>query len=267
MGIHDSNSSLLPYLVKGYDNFVLNSTGTWCVAMHPTDTISFNQDDLGKLVFFNLSAFFDPVKTSIFMGGLEFDTYTSILQEINGAKDFPDYNPDIYKKIIADSKLFILPSVVKNTGIFPHALPRVVENGEVFGLEQIQSKARIPSFFNDYPTAHAVLVLSLALQTKAALDMTGFAGKGTIFTEGGFRRNKAYNPILAGLYPESNAVLTNFDEATAFGAALLGKTAIDKTTLKDTAPLFEIETVNVEKQQVEGVEAYSESFTRLIDNA
>jgi sugar (pentulose or hexulose) kinase len=41
MGIHDSNSSLLPYLVKGHGNFVLNSTGTWCVAMHPAAEVPF----------------------------------------------------------------------------------------------------------------------------------------------------------------------------------------------------------------------------------
>ena len=33
MGIHDSNANFLPYLAKGYANCILNSTGTWCVAM------------------------------------------------------------------------------------------------------------------------------------------------------------------------------------------------------------------------------------------
>jgi len=33
MGIHDSNASRLPYLIKVDEDFVLNSTGTWCVLM------------------------------------------------------------------------------------------------------------------------------------------------------------------------------------------------------------------------------------------
>jgi sugar (pentulose or hexulose) kinase len=264
MGIHDSNSSLLPYLVKGYESFVLNSTGTWCVAMHPTDRISFEEDELGKLVFFNLDVFFNPVKTSIFMGGLEFDTYTDLLEEMTGVKDYPKFNRELYAKIIADRQLFILPSVVKGTGIFPDAVPKAVEGGETYGLPEIRSGKRVPAFFKDYETAYAVLVVSLALQTKAALDMTGYEGKGTIFTEGGFRKNDAYNAVLAALYPQSTTVLTSLAEATAFGAALLGKAALDKATPIETASCFEIETTEVKREQLPGLEEYAGVFTRLI---
>ncbi|MBD3390989.1 MAG: carbohydrate kinase [Chitinivibrionales bacterium] len=265
MGIHDSNSSLLPYLVKGYDNFVLNSTGTWCVAMHPTDTFSFEDTELGKLVYFNLDAFFNPVKTSIFMGGLEFDTYVALLRDIAGAKGYPPFDRDRYAKIIADRDLFILPSVVKGTGIFPNALPRACENGEMYGLEDITAGKRVPPFFNDYETAYAVLVVSLALQTRAALDMTGYRGAGTIFTEGGFRKNDAYNRVLATLYPDSTAVLTNLSEATAFGAALLARAALDKTTPRETAGCFEIETTAVSGADLPGLDAYADAFTRLVN--
>jgi hypothetical protein len=33
--------------------------------MHPSDSVSFTKDELGKSVFYNLSAFGTPVKTSI----------------------------------------------------------------------------------------------------------------------------------------------------------------------------------------------------------
>ncbi|MCK5643620.1 MAG: carbohydrate kinase, partial [Gammaproteobacteria bacterium] len=52
LGLHDSNSSLVPYLIKSREKFVLNSTGTWCVAMSPQDQINFTEDQLGKLVFY-----------------------------------------------------------------------------------------------------------------------------------------------------------------------------------------------------------------------
>jgi sugar (pentulose or hexulose) kinase len=264
MGIHDSNSSLLPYIVKGHKNFVLNSTGTWCVAMHPTNHISFKKNELGKLVFFNQDAFFNPVKTSIFMGGMEFDTYTSILRGITGAREYPAFDPALYAKVIADRSLFILPSVAKGTGIFPDAVSRAVEKNVSFPLDEIKSGKRAPAFFSDYRVADAVLVVSLALQTKAAIDMTGFSGSGAFFTEGGFRKNSAYNAVLASLYPESRMALTSLAEATAFGAAMLARAALDNTTPMETKRFFEIETTEVKSASLPGIEEYEKEFARLI---
>jgi sugar (pentulose or hexulose) kinase len=265
MGIHDSNSSLLPYLVKGYQNFVLNSTGTWCVAMHPTDTVSFQQDELGKLVFFNLDAFFNPVKTSIFMGGLEFGTYKGILSDLHQSDRFPEFDPEIYRELIAKRECFILPSVVKGTGIFPDALPQVIENGQSYSLADIQNGSRCPELFQNYERTFATLILSLVLQTKSALEMVGFDGQGTIFTEGGFRNNRAYNALLASIYPNARTATTKMAEATAFGAAILGKAALDGTSPMETASCFEIEIMDVpEKPSFPGFAEYEAEFHRLL---
>ncbi|MBD3345778.1 MAG: carbohydrate kinase [Chitinivibrionales bacterium] len=264
MGIHDSNSSLLPFLIKGYTDFVLNSTGTWCVAMHPTSEIGFEQDELGKLVFYNLDAFYNPVKTSIFMGGMEYETYLEILQKTTGTKHHPDLDAARYRKIIAEKKLFILPSVAKGTGIFPTAVPKVVEDGKEYLLSDITEGKAVPEFFKDYETACAVCILSLAIQTKAALGMTGYDGKGTIFTEGGFWKNAPYNALLTGLYPDSRVALTQMQEATAFGAAILGKAALDKTTPMESSNAFEIEINKVEPVTFEGIDQYTEAFMELL---
>jgi sugar (pentulose or hexulose) kinase len=264
MGIHDSNSSLLPYLVKGYKNFVLNSTGTWCVAMHPSKAVSFKPQEIGKLVFFNLDAFFNPVKTSIFMGGLELETYRTLFTDITGRSDFPTFDHNRYTKILAEKKLFILPSVVRGTGLFPTARPKVIEDGKEFLLEDIRAKKAIPSFFSDFDTACAVLNISLALQTMTALDMAGFKGEGDIFTEGGFRKNDAYNILLSALFPQSRATTTNLSEATAFGAALLARAALDNTTPMETASLFDIETNPVVRQALPDIDTYATEFFKQV---
>ncbi|MBD3239640.1 MAG: carbohydrate kinase [Chitinivibrionales bacterium] len=260
MGIHDSNSSLLPYLVKGYDNFVLNSTGTWCVAMHPMREVSFGPDELGKLVLYNLDAFFNPVKTTIFMGGQEFDTYTAILKELNGRDDFPAFDEALCARIVAERKLFVLPSVVKGTGLFPDSPPRVVEGDTTYALADIQSGAAVPEFFRDFETAYTVLNLSLAAQTKFALGMAGFDGRGSVFTEGGFRKNGSYNAIVSAMYGESQVSTTRLEEATAFGAAMLAKAALDGTTPLDTKDLFEIEMIEIAKPNVPGLGEYIDAF-------
>lgn len=264
MGIHDSNSSLLPYLVKGYRNFVLNSTGTWCVEMHPTDTFELDESDLGKLVFYNLDAFFNPVRTTIFMGGQEFDTYDGILKKMHSTDSFPAFDVELCRKIVAEKQLFVLPSVVKGTGLFPDSPPRVVEGDKTYPLAGIESGAAVPEAFSSYETAYAALNLSLAVQTSVALEMAGFDGAGNVFTEGGFRKNTTYNPLLAALYPKATMALTGLEEATAFGAALLAKAALDKGTPMDTAGLFDIETIDVPRPDIPGIDEYAAEFRRRV---
>ncbi|MCK5672836.1 MAG: carbohydrate kinase, partial [Spirochaetales bacterium] len=118
-GIHDSNSSLLPYLINGEENFILNSTGTWCVVMHPTKELSFTKEELGKMVFYNISANRGLVKTAIFMGGLEFETYTEILKKLHNRDDYPKFDLKLTEQILHESSNFILPGVVKGAGQFP----------------------------------------------------------------------------------------------------------------------------------------------------
>jgi len=139
-GIHDSNSSLLPYLINGEENFILNSTGTWCVVMHPTKKLSFTKEELGKTVFYNISANRDLVKTAIFMGGLEFETYTDILKKIHKRDDYPELNLTLTEQILKESRDFILPGVVKGAGQFPDSEPRIVDNNKVFKLSEVQKK-------------------------------------------------------------------------------------------------------------------------------
>lgn len=263
-GIHDSNSSLLPYLIKMNEDFILNSTGTWCVEMHPQKTVKFEQDELGKTVFYNLSALSEPVKTTIFMGGLEFETYTKILKEINNRDDFTPFDKDLYQKIIEDQKYFILPSVVKGTGQFPDSKPRAIENDNIFSLEDIQNNTKIPDFFKDYETAYAVLNISLAIQTQVALQRAGAKNGINIYTEGGFRKNDSYNKLITALYPDSNVYLTNLQEATAFGAAILGKCAVDKIEPKSLKDSFEIELNKVEKETLVNFNQYIERWISLV---
>ncbi|MFP4444146.1 MAG: FGGY-family carbohydrate kinase [Spirochaetia bacterium] len=261
MGIHDSNASLLPYLIKkGDEKFVLNSTGTWCVAMRPSEDVTFSPDEIGKVVFYNLSAFGTPVKTSILLGGLEFETYTDLLKKLNFEEQYPTFDINLYKYIIAEKKLFILPGVVKGTGQFPDSDPRVIENGDVIPLEAVQSGENIPEFFIDYPTAYAVLNVSLAIQTKIALERVGLEKGDPIYVEGGFRNNPDYNSLLTALFPESPVYLTNIAEATSYGAAILSKAALEGKSPRDYADDFTIETKNVEPVKIEGFDKYIDSF-------
>jgi hypothetical protein len=45
------------------EDFALNSTGTWCVAMHRVPTIAYAPEELGQKIIFNRDAFGGLVKT------------------------------------------------------------------------------------------------------------------------------------------------------------------------------------------------------------
>jgi L-fuculokinase len=263
-GIHDSNAALLPYLIKGFDNFILNSTGTWCVVMRPEEKVSFKDDEIGKTVFYNISAYEKPVKTAIFMGGQEFAEYDALIKSYHGNVEPPDYDQELYEKIIRERRWFILPSVVKGAGQFPDSAARIVIDDQVFPLAEIKSKK--PYLFETSKIFYNVLNLSLALQTEVAMKRSGAQNGMDVFIEGGFRKNKSYKWLLSGLFPECRISLTELKEASALGAAILGKAALDKSEPSTMASLIDIKTEHVGKVHLPELESYKKRFLELIEN-
>lgn len=268
VGIHDSNASLLPYLIKKQaEDFVVNSTGTWCVTMHPEREIRFSDEEIGKAVFYNLSAFRQPVKTSILVGGLEFETYTKLLRSRFGMGDLPAFRSKIYRDVVREKAEFILPSVVPGTGQYPDSVGRVVDHGQPFPLDEISRGGRAPAVFSSTGRAYAALNLSLALQTSTALRRVGLSDGTTVYTEGGFRGNEDYNRLLATLHPGCSFRLSGMPEATSFGAALLGWAALEELPVTAMADRFELTEEPVQPMDLPGIEEYAAAFYAELEPA
>ncbi len=265
LGIHDSNSALLPYLITRDDDFILNSTGTWCVVMHKEDDVAFNEGEIGKTVFYNLSAFGDPIKTAIFMGGQEFETYDNILKKIHGEQPDADFDPLLYQSVIDEKDCFILPSVVRGSGQFPDSKGRVIENKVQYAFAEVEALAKLPTFFQDFQKAHAVLNISLAIQTKVALDRAGMKSGLPIFIEGGFRHNLPYCKLITTLYPDSEIFLTNLQEASAYGAAICAKAAIDNKNPMELKDIIKIQMTKVEYQEIKDIEHYYSVYMSKVE--
>jgi L-fuculokinase len=262
VGIHDSNASLLPYLIKETEPFVVNSTGTVSVSLRPTPDVGLTADDLGKIVYYNLSAFKTPIKTTIFMGGMEFDTYMGLLAAIHGQAPHPGLDKDLMEGILTKRRLFVLPSFIP-FGMFPDSAARVVEGDTIIPLGELFG-GNHPAFFGDYATAYHVLVLSVALQAEVALRAVGLSDGMRLFIEGGFAKNEVYTRLLAALFVKSPTATTNLAEATAFGAALLGKAALMGTSPRELSGLFEIEAHRVPAETFAGLAEYREEFLRQV---
>ncbi|MFW6387887.1 MAG: FGGY-family carbohydrate kinase [bacterium] len=262
--IHDSNAALLPYLVTEQEPFLLNSTGTWCVVMRPAEEVSFADDEIGKSVFFNLSANGTPVKTAILMAGLEFETYTDILRSLHGVDTLPEFDPAVYERVAKEQSAFILPSVVVGSGQFPDSRPRVIEGEKIFTLDDVHSGAAVPSFFHNIETAYAVLNLSIVAQSIVAFGRVGAVEVTNAYTEGGFRNNVDYNALMAAMFPELSMSLTGIPEASAFGAAMTAKTAHDARSVDELAALLSIEKERVAPAEIPGLQEYVNRFLELV---
>jgi sugar (pentulose or hexulose) kinase len=261
MGIHDSNASLLPHFAKkGESGFALNSTGTWCVMMNPVQQYGFAREELGKVVFFNISAFGTPVKTAIFLGGQEFETWSKLLMTAHKRDDFPPYDEDRYRKILRDADCFLLPELVAGSGQFPGSKPRIVEQGKIWAFEDIAGGVSLPPCFSDYEQGFAVLRVSLVMQSLVALERTGLQPGAEIVTEGGFRKNEAYNRLLSAAFKNNRVYLTGIAEATALGAAMTAKMALTGKGIAELAGDFAVDYHEVEKSDIPELFSYRKAW-------
>jgi L-fuculokinase len=262
-GIHDSNASLLPFLIQSDEPFVLNSTGTWCVAMSPSESAELSDADMDAGVFCNCSAFGNPVRTSIFMGGQERAAWMDLL-EGNGLHALPDFDPGVTASVLETAKEFILPGVMAGTGPFPHSTSRLVVDGNAAALAALQKDASGSPVMANAARLVSVLSCGLAVQSARQLRQTGAKDGMPIYVEGGFRNNRTYQAVLGSLFPTSPLILTELKEATAFGGALLGLAALrgeDPHALKDA---FTIQKASSEETRFEAAKAYAAAFEAAV---
>jgi L-fuculokinase len=217
-------------------------------------------------VFFNRSAYNKPIKTAIFLGGMEYEAWTKAIRSTSRlAPDaaLPEPSAADYRDVVETKDDFILPEVVPGSGQFPGQAARARQGSVDYALADIVSGARAPGFLRDPRRALAVLNLSLALQTLVALERAGLGPSTEVCTEGGFRRNAGYNAILAAALAgrSGGAYLTDIAEATAFGAAMTAAAALAGKKPDELGGLFEIEYKKVLPMEgLGGLDAYRSAW-------
>ena len=253
LGIHDSNANYLPYLAKGYDDFLLNSTGTWAVMMRSAEAPRLSEEEIAAKVFFNQDAFGRPVRTSLITLGMDYDT----LSRFSALKDRPDV--DAARSVVAERQLFVVPGVIESATAFPGVAPRVVQGDREHFLDALERDGGTP-FTGLGAKYFEALNLGLALATAKMLANCGIVEGTTIFIEGGFAKNASYCEFLAALCPQQRFALTNVPEGTSFGAAITGWMLAEGKALEDIGKEFEIEAIPVKPRDLDGLDAYRAAF-------
>jgi L-fuculokinase len=257
VGIHDSNSALLPYLLKHADqDFVVNSTGTWCVAMHRVGQVSYRPEELGQKIIFNLDALGGLTKTSFLMGGQDYGLY----HELIGGSD-PAFDSARVDAALADPTRMVLP------GAFPSQFPAtrggLRDGGRIVSVAELKAGTR-PAWFTDPARGHDLLNISLALQTMVALRRTDIDDHTTIFVEGGFRNNPTFLAVLAALFPHNRICCTSLAQATAAGAALLGHAMLAGEHPRTLHDRIGIDEQPVERPQLANLEHYRQAWLAAV---
>jgi sugar (pentulose or hexulose) kinase len=211
VGIHDSNASLLPYLISHRQTkFLLASTGTWCVFMYPGSGYSVKKTDLSDGVLHFIDAFARPLKVVLFKGGAEHDFYTGLIKsKFNIDPRLIKLDVNLVTKILSDCNCFVLPGELK------------------------QHIVNEKYFYHDAQTAYTVLCLSLVVQSSLSTKILIKTKSMPVFVEGGFTHNNIYLSLFSSLFKHLKFYTSEIKEATSMGTAICAKVAYEKTPITE----------------------------------
>jgi sugar (pentulose or hexulose) kinase len=190
-GIHDSNASLLPYLVAREAPFTVLSTGTWVILM--CVGLSLDQLDPRDDTLANVDALGRPIACGRFMGGREYAA-------IGGAGGNPDFSA--IARVIGTGAM-ALPCFSGQGG------PYAAAKGEIRGDVEASDRTALA-------TLYCALVSDLMLMRMGA-------DSGDLIVEGTFAKNPTFCQVLGALRPQQRVFAAEDAAGTARGAAMLAQ--------------------------------------------
>ena len=215
VGIHDSSSSLVPYLFTNKQEFILVSTGTWCIAMNPFNNEPLTQYELNDDCLCFLSVKQEQVKSSRFYMGYIHEVNAEIL-----SLHFAVEN-NAFKKVKLDD------DIIDNLNL-------------KYGSTKVFFKNGIPDNFIDYSVDLSQFSSYAEAYHQLMIDLTWYSIKSIenvipkkdtsdkIFITGGFAKNDIYIKLLAGYFIDKEMYTSEVDNASALGAAIVIWSKVNK---------------------------------------
>lgn len=199
VGLHDSSSALIPYLINFHEPFILISTGTWCISLNPFNEEGLTKEQLEKDCLFYMTYAGTPVKASRLFAG---------------------YEHELQAKRIADH-------FQVTTARFKHvqidwAIIEKLTKGRIIP-ESLDAFSKVDlSGFDNFEEAYHALIIYL-VQAQVASTNLVFSGRRIkrIFVDGGFSKNSIFMNLLAKAFGDIEIYAASMAQATAIGAALV----------------------------------------------
>ena len=208
IGIHDSSASLVPYLMGSSEEFVLVSTGTWCINMNPFNSEPLTDNELKNDCLSFLTYEQKPVKSSrVFLGHI----HDVNIKKINKSFNVSD---DAYKTVALDNRLLkkLLSETNDKRTFFKNGMSDNYIDEEI-------NLSEFESFEHCY---HQFVVdLAKIVSDSISLIMSNKQSVRHLYITGGFARNQIFTSTLASIYSQLSVFTSEIDNATSFGAALV----------------------------------------------
>lgn len=208
-GIHDSSSSLAPYLKGSEEPFILVSTGTWCITMNPFNSEPLTADQLEQDCLCFLSPDKQQVKSSrLFMGHFH---------EVWAEKLAKHFNTECshYKHMKCNVELFeVMKARYESQPVYFPAGKESFEDG---------LKTADLSQFASYEEAYTMLMIELTElcidSVKLVIPQDDITKK--LFISGGFARNPIFIHLIQEYFSGKEIITSEIDNASALGAAFV----------------------------------------------
>jgi sugar (pentulose or hexulose) kinase len=215
IGIHDSSSSLVPYFMNSDEEFILISTGTWCISMNPFNSEPLTEEQLRKDCLAYLSVQQKPVKSSrLFLGRIH-DLNVERLSRMFGM------DASAYKLVTPARKLLeTLASRNKGARVF---FAQGIPDGLV---DETVPQSAFETFEEAY---HQLMIDLVDLTVESICLITGHEDRTKhIYITGGFSRNPIFVKLMASRFPDKRVYTSEVANATSMGAALVLWSAVEE---------------------------------------
>ncbi|HVN57392.1 MAG TPA: FGGY family carbohydrate kinase [Bacteroidales bacterium] len=220
-GLHDSSASLAPYFSGKRGNFILLSTGTWCIAMNPFNGEKLTTGQLARdcLCYMDING--NPVKSSrLFLGSMH-DRAVSHLSR--------------YFKIPESSFMLIKPDARILSKLMEKVRDEKVFAAMINNQPLLKDEPDLFVFNNSIESYHLLMaeLTDLAIESVNLIIPEDDATT-DLFITGGFSKNLLFRKLVASSYPHLAVYTSEISNATALGAAVVTLSALDPGSV--TAP-------------------------------
>ena len=204
IGIHDSSSALLTYLLRGKESFILLSTGTWCINFNPFSSDSLfdqNQINAGATAYMKIDG--SPVKSSRLFLGEEHRLKVQKLIEHFSKPKFYHHGLELEKQLMEE----VLKKSKKH-----------------FHWKYLDNKHAPPKDdlgFPNFEAAYYQLIRELMDLLISKIDIICETLPKRIYIDGGFTDNKIFLAFLRRQFPQQKIKAKPRSFACALGASQL----------------------------------------------
>ena len=208
IGIHDSSASLAPYILAAPEEFVLISTGTWCISMNPSNNEPLTAEELEQDCLCFMGVHGKPVKSSRFFLGRIHDLNVDRLEEhfFVDESAYKDVDPGV-------DTIRELWESRENTQVF-------FTKGIPVGLVDLGVDCRQ---FGSFEEAYTCLMVDLMRKVVRSIELI-LSQKDSIqhlYITGGFVRNPIFRTIICLAFPGKRIFTPEVENASSLGAALV----------------------------------------------